>query len=130
MFPSNPHFKLMVLLSTTIGRDLFTLKDRYKRFPLKMDSPERVLLQMHGQARPIADFLHENGKYPSLFICRVLRELIPILIWGRQTPIAHHKDAQLSHVTVQKERETIEVILSISSSFNIHFFLRILGVGF
>lgn len=26
-----------------------------------MDSPEKVLHQAHGQARPIAEFLHENG---------------------------------------------------------------------
>lgn len=26
-----------------------------------MDAPEKVLCQAHGQARPIADFLHENG---------------------------------------------------------------------
>eukprot|EP00268_Persea_americana_P049512 TRINITY_DN5312_c0_g1_i1.p1 TRINITY_DN5312_c0_g1~~TRINITY_DN5312_c0_g1_i1.p1 ORF type:complete len:641 (+),score=151.19 TRINITY_DN5312_c0_g1_i1:281-2203(+) len=54
------HNKRETVDCSALGRDLFTLKDRYKRFPLKMDSPERVLLQMHGQARPIADFLHEN----------------------------------------------------------------------
>lgn len=26
-----------------------------------MDPPEKILCQAHGQARPIADFLHENG---------------------------------------------------------------------
>lgn len=29
-----------------------------------MDSPEEVLLQAHGQARTIMDFLHENGSFP------------------------------------------------------------------
>lgn len=67
-YPRNSRFELMVLFLTTVGKDLFVLKDRYKRFPLKMDSPERVLSQAHGQARPVSDFLHENGKYPSLFI--------------------------------------------------------------
>lgn len=28
-----------------------------------MDPPEKVLCQAHGQARPIADFLHENGTF-------------------------------------------------------------------
>lgn len=41
-------------------KDHFILKNRYKRFPLKMDSPETVLCQAHGHAGPIADFLHEN----------------------------------------------------------------------
>ncbi|KAK2973689.1 hypothetical protein RJ640_022146 [Escallonia rubra] len=38
----------------------YLLRERFKRSPLKMDAPEKVLSQAHGQARPIADFLHEN----------------------------------------------------------------------
>lgn len=34
-----------------------------------MDAPEMVLCQSHGQARSIADFLHENGKLISDTIC-------------------------------------------------------------
>ncbi|XP_037493530.1 cell cycle checkpoint protein RAD17 isoform X3 [Jatropha curcas] len=40
--------------------DAFLLRDKFSRLPLKMDAPEKVLCQAHGQARPIADFLHEN----------------------------------------------------------------------
>ncbi|XP_065031525.1 cell cycle checkpoint protein RAD17-like isoform X1 [Musa acuminata AAA Group] len=43
-----------------LAPDLFTLKKKYARNPLKMDAPEEVLLQAHGQARTITDFLHEN----------------------------------------------------------------------
>jgi cell cycle checkpoint protein len=46
-------------------QDEFPLQQRLLRLPLKMDSPEKILCQAHGQARPIADFLHENG---DLFI--------------------------------------------------------------
>ncbi|XP_058098918.1 cell cycle checkpoint protein RAD17 isoform X2 [Magnolia sinica] len=42
------------------GSDPFLLQERFVRFPLKMDAPEKVLSQAHGQARRIADFLHEN----------------------------------------------------------------------
>ncbi|THF93879.1 hypothetical protein TEA_004903 [Camellia sinensis var. sinensis] len=38
----------------------FLLKERFARLPLKMDAPEKVLCKSHGQARPVADFLHEN----------------------------------------------------------------------
>ncbi|CAH1413677.1 unnamed protein product [Lactuca virosa] len=37
-----------------------SLKEEFTRLPMKMDVPEKVLGQAHGQARPIADFLHEN----------------------------------------------------------------------
>ncbi|KAG9137697.1 hypothetical protein Leryth_019280 [Lithospermum erythrorhizon] len=42
------------------GSNEFHLKQKYFRLPLKMDAPEMILWQSHGQARPIADFLHEN----------------------------------------------------------------------
>ncbi|XP_047311250.1 cell cycle checkpoint protein RAD17 isoform X2 [Impatiens glandulifera] len=38
----------------------FRVKDKLARLPLKMDAPETILCQAHGQARPVADFLHEN----------------------------------------------------------------------
>ncbi|XP_023544182.1 cell cycle checkpoint protein RAD17 [Cucurbita pepo subsp. pepo] len=38
----------------------FSVKENLSRRPLNMDPPEKVLSQAHGQARPIADFLHEN----------------------------------------------------------------------
>ncbi|CAH9143168.1 unnamed protein product [Cuscuta epithymum] len=41
-------------------KGVFVLKEEFTRFPLKMDVPEVVLSQAHGQARPITDFLHEN----------------------------------------------------------------------
>ncbi|XP_062144381.1 cell cycle checkpoint protein RAD17 isoform X2 [Alnus glutinosa] len=43
-----------------LDQDEFPLQQRLLRLPLKMDSPEKILCQAHGQARPIADFLHEN----------------------------------------------------------------------
>ncbi|XP_012828856.1 PREDICTED: cell cycle checkpoint protein RAD17-like isoform X1 [Erythranthe guttata] len=36
------------------------LKEKFIRCPLKMDAPELVLSQAHGQATLIVDFLHEN----------------------------------------------------------------------
>ncbi|KAK9948385.1 hypothetical protein M0R45_003965 [Rubus argutus] len=38
----------------------FHVREGLSRLPLKMDAPEKILCQAHGQARPIADFLHEN----------------------------------------------------------------------
>ncbi|KAK3037163.1 hypothetical protein RJ639_031050 [Escallonia herrerae] len=43
-----------------LNTSAYLLRERFKRSPLKMDAPEKVLSQAHGQARPIADFLHEN----------------------------------------------------------------------
>ncbi|KAF8012675.1 hypothetical protein BT93_I0742 [Corymbia citriodora subsp. variegata] len=42
------------------GKDAHPMQEKFMRLPLKMDAPEKVLSQAHGQARPIADFLHEN----------------------------------------------------------------------
>ncbi|CAN4078707.1 unnamed protein product [Withania somnifera] len=41
-------------------RGTFLLKEKFMRFPLKMDAPEVVLCQAHGQARTLSEFLHEN----------------------------------------------------------------------
>lgn len=38
----------------------FLVREKFTRLPLKLDAPEKVLGQAHGQARPITDFLHEN----------------------------------------------------------------------
>ncbi|XP_059623455.1 cell cycle checkpoint protein RAD17 isoform X2 [Cornus florida] len=46
--------------STELGKNSFGIKEKFTRLPLKMDAPEKILCQAHGQARPIADFLHEN----------------------------------------------------------------------
>ncbi|MCL7044051.1 hypothetical protein MKW94_004237 [Papaver nudicaule] len=43
-----------------LGSDEFQLQERFVRLPLQMGDPENVLSKAHGQARPIADFLHEN----------------------------------------------------------------------
>ncbi|KVI02904.1 AAA+ ATPase domain-containing protein [Cynara cardunculus var. scolymus] len=45
---------------TASDMDSVFLKEDFTRLPMKMDAPERVLGQAHGQARPIADFLQEN----------------------------------------------------------------------
>ncbi|CAA0813435.1 Cell cycle checkpoint protein RAD17 [Striga hermonthica] len=44
----------------TSDGDAFPLKEKFIRRPLKMDAPELVLSQAHGQARSMADFIHEN----------------------------------------------------------------------
>lgn len=44
----------------TSDKEALHLNERFIRLPLKMDAPEKILCQAHGQARPIADFLHEN----------------------------------------------------------------------
>ncbi|KAM6557960.1 hypothetical protein CsatA_027199 [Cannabis sativa] len=40
--------------------DEFSVQERLARLPLKMDAPEKILCQAHGQARSIVDFLNEN----------------------------------------------------------------------
>ncbi|KAJ6413268.1 hypothetical protein OIU84_006127 [Salix udensis] len=40
--------------------DAFLVRENFSRLSLKMDAPEKVLCQAHGQARPVTDFLHEN----------------------------------------------------------------------
>lgn len=42
------------------GTDAILLKEKFVRCPIKMEEPELVLRQAHGQARLVADFLHEN----------------------------------------------------------------------
>ncbi|KAG9442693.1 hypothetical protein H6P81_018547 [Aristolochia fimbriata] len=44
---------------TALG-EVVHLNERLVRFPLKMDAPENILSQAHGQASQVADFLHEN----------------------------------------------------------------------
>ncbi|XP_073145013.1 cell cycle checkpoint protein RAD17 isoform X2 [Henckelia pumila] len=46
--------------SVFVDGDVFLLKEKYVRCPLKMDAPEFVLSQAHGQARVVSDFLQEN----------------------------------------------------------------------
>ncbi|GKV41431.1 hypothetical protein SLEP1_g48967 [Rubroshorea leprosula] len=43
-----------------LDQETFHVQEKFSRLPLKMDAPEKILCQAHGQARPIADFLHEN----------------------------------------------------------------------
>lgn len=43
-----------------LDQNAFLLRERFMRLPLKMEAPEKVLCQAHVQARPVADFLHEN----------------------------------------------------------------------
>lgn len=56
-----------------VDGDEFSVREGLSRLPLKMDAPEKVLCQAHGQARPIADFLHENG---NTFTCKLSRLLL------------------------------------------------------
>ncbi|KAK8619114.1 hypothetical protein V6N13_133081 [Hibiscus sabdariffa] len=41
-------------------QNAFQVGEKFSRLPFKMDSPEKILCQAHGQSRPITDFLHEN----------------------------------------------------------------------
>ncbi|KAL6529401.1 hypothetical protein OROGR_015024 [Orobanche gracilis] len=54
------HNKREIGSLVTSDRNAILLNEKLVRYPLKMDSPESVLSQAHGQARLIADFLHEN----------------------------------------------------------------------
>lgn len=42
------------------GHDVLVLKEKLIRNTPKMDTPEEILSQAHGQARKVVDFLHEN----------------------------------------------------------------------
>ncbi|ONK54741.1 uncharacterized protein A4U43_UnF12080 [Asparagus officinalis] len=46
--------------SCALEQHSLVLQEKLSRSPLKMDAPEVVLSQAHGQARKVADFLHEN----------------------------------------------------------------------
>ncbi|KAL7255644.1 hypothetical protein ACSBR1_009720 [Camellia fascicularis] len=54
------HNKRETESSISLDHNAFLLKERFARLPLKMDAPEKVLCKSHGQARRVADFLHEN----------------------------------------------------------------------
>ncbi|XP_022751481.1 cell cycle checkpoint protein RAD17-like isoform X8 [Durio zibethinus] len=43
-----------------LDQNAFCVREKFSRLPFKMDSPEKILCQAHGQSRPITDFLHEN----------------------------------------------------------------------
>ncbi|KAK6237308.1 hypothetical protein QUC31_002777 [Theobroma cacao] len=43
-----------------LDQNAFCVGEKFSRLPFKMDSPEKILCQAHGQSRPITDFLHEN----------------------------------------------------------------------
>ncbi|XWS33885.1 hypothetical protein CRYUN_Cryun22dG0121300 [Craigia yunnanensis] len=43
-----------------LDQNAFHVGEKFSRLPFKMDSPEKILCQAHGQSRPITDFLHEN----------------------------------------------------------------------
>ncbi|KAG8373619.1 hypothetical protein BUALT_Bualt11G0043100 [Buddleja alternifolia] len=54
------HNKRETVNLVSSDRDAMLLKEKFVRCPLKMENPELILSQAHGQARLIADFLHEN----------------------------------------------------------------------
>uniref|UniRef100_A0A7N0ZT17 Cell cycle checkpoint protein RAD17 n=1 Tax=Kalanchoe fedtschenkoi TaxID=63787 RepID=A0A7N0ZT17_KALFE len=54
------HNKREAGAALTSDQDAFVLNEKFARLPLKMDAPEKILWQAHGQARPITEFLHEN----------------------------------------------------------------------
>lgn len=62
--------------SCHVDGDEYFVREGLSRLPLKMDAPEKVLCQAHGQARPTADFLHENGES---FTYNTLLQLDPIV---------------------------------------------------
>ncbi|CAN0918791.1 Cell cycle checkpoint protein RAD17 [Linum grandiflorum] len=54
------HNKREAEVRVPLDQDTYLVREKFYRFPLQMEAPEKVLCQAHGQARPIADFLHEN----------------------------------------------------------------------
>ncbi|KAJ4964106.1 hypothetical protein NE237_024045 [Protea cynaroides] len=54
------HNKRETVGGADLEEDIFRLREKFARLPLKMEAPEKILDQAHGKARPIADFLHEN----------------------------------------------------------------------
>lgn len=54
------HNKRETESSISMDQDAFLLNEKFARLNLKMDAPEKVLCKAYGQARPVADFLHEN----------------------------------------------------------------------
>lgn len=62
----------MSLCSCFVDGAAFHVREGLSRLPLKMDAPEKILCQAHGQARPIADFLHENGNVSLPGCCQLM----------------------------------------------------------
>lgn len=62
----------MSLCSCFVDGAAFHVREGLSRLPLKMDAPEKILCQAHGQARPIADFLHENGNFSLPGCCQLM----------------------------------------------------------
>lgn len=54
------HNKRETKNSIASDKDAFCLRERFIRSSFKMEAPEKVLCQAHGQARTVTDFLHEN----------------------------------------------------------------------
>ena len=52
---------ILIFLHCSVDTDVILLKEKFSRCQIKMDDPELVLCQAHGQARLVTDFLHENG---------------------------------------------------------------------
>ena len=68
----------MVFLFNTAGTNSFILHERFARNPQKMDAPEKVLSQAHGKARPVADFLHENGDHHIILLTHSCKNMLNI----------------------------------------------------
>lgn len=62
------------------------MHDQFARLPLKMDAPEKVLSQAHGQAGRVVDFLHENGiNYWLVLTLHYLLSICTIFLLDRVT---------------------------------------------
>lgn len=62
MIHNSLDISFILLAIRTAGQHSLVLQEKLSRNPLKMNAPEKVLSQAYGQARNIADFLHENGE--------------------------------------------------------------------
>lgn len=60
------HLSKLTFWLAAVAPEPFVLKERYSRKPMKMDAPEKVISQAHGEAQTITDFLHENGSCLSI----------------------------------------------------------------
>jgi hypothetical protein len=78
--------------SFVVAGDAFLVQENFSRLPLKMDAPEKVLCQAHGQARPVTDFLHENGNhliYHMLLPWVLVIQILPIIA-PSSVPLSPH----------------------------------------
>lgn len=69
-----------LFFSVVLDTNSVLLKENFARLPMKMEAPERVLGQAHGQARHITDFLQENGMLNMYYRLSAIYLLFVIIV--------------------------------------------------